>query len=140
MAPKLIAIVFVSLLLLNSLTGYCQQNIQVQEHYLQKSKNQKTAGWVLLTTGFMAAVTGLAITGNNTLDNIINAEDKDTGGEAVTIAGITVMAGSIPFFVMASKNRKNAYSLSASHQQWPSTHKQNLSYHRIPVIHLKFCF
>ncbi len=76
-----------------------------KQDFLQKSKKQKTTAWVLLGGGTIAWLAGVSKYMNQN-DNI------DGGGEvAMTVGGIAVLS-SIPFFVIASKNKKKAMSLS----------------------------
>ena len=83
----------------------------VKDHayYIQKSKNQRTAGLVLLGAGLVASGFGLLIgTGNNA-----SFDDTQTG---VTIMGIGALSGivSIPLMIMAHANRNKARLLLSS--------------------------
>jgi len=78
---------------------------------LLKSKKQKTTGWIFLGGGAAIATIAL-ITGNS-------EADKDPGGfftgdkkfetyGALMIIGGAAIAGSIPFFIAAGKNKTKA--------------------------------
>jgi hypothetical protein len=71
--------------------------------YLQKSKNQRTAGWIMLSTGVVITSIAFISLNNNdaTLDNAIT-------GIGFTIIGIGVACGSIPFFIVSKHSRRKA--------------------------------
>jgi heme/copper-type cytochrome/quinol oxidase subunit 3 len=84
-----------------------------QPDYLAKSKRQKTAAWVFLGTG-VAIFTGGLIAHYNHANNPDDFEDAVTtafgASDEMAIAGVglIVAGGSIPFFILSSKNKKNA--------------------------------
>ncbi|MGZ8517122.1 MAG: hypothetical protein ACXWWD_07225 [Chitinophagaceae bacterium] len=77
--------------------------------YLLKSNKQKTAGWILLGGG--AGLTGIGlVVGASTVWNDI-VEGNNNGSMAagiMMVTGLASMAGSIPLFIAAGKNRKRA--------------------------------
>tara|TARA_A100000171_G_C2096636_1_gene127432 strand:- start:417 stop:818 length:402 start_codon:yes stop_codon:yes gene_type:complete len=80
-----------------------------KDYFLQKSKKQKTAAWILLGGGTAMAVGGFA-----TFDS-----SWDSGSDSTTdIAGIIGTVGfltglaSIPYFISAGKNKKTAMSIT----------------------------
>src|SRR4051794_4915479 len=84
--------------------------VLMQTDYLQKSKNQKTAAWIFLGTGVALFAGGLIAHYNN-----VNSDDFDKSIEAsvglddatgVAMLGLLVGGGSIPFFILSSKNKK----------------------------------
>jgi hypothetical protein len=89
--------------------------------YLQKSKNQRTAAWVLLGGGIAMTVTGTVIYGN-AYDKA--AEDDPFGtlvsfgtnvnptGAIIATAGLLAAASSIPFFIASGKNKRRARAVS----------------------------
>jgi len=82
--------------------------------YYKKSKNQKTAAWILLGSG-VALFTGGLIAHYNYLNNQDDpfAELTEvTTGEVVAIVGVVVASGSIPLFIVSSKNKKKAKAAS----------------------------
>lgn len=86
--------------------AFCQDsksNEFNKDYYLQKSKTQKTVGWILLGAGTTAIVAGI-ISGNKKNDDL-----ADVGvGVVAVVSGIVVDLVSIPFFVSAAKNNKRA--------------------------------
>jgi len=76
---------------------------------LTKSKKQKTAAWVLLGGGTLLTAIGVGI-GMSDVNEIIAGEDLHTNsaGPILSVIGLTAMAGSIPLFIAAGKNKKKA--------------------------------
>ena len=76
--------------------------------YLKKSKNQKTAAWILLGGGTVLIGTGFLIGDRE-------ESSFDDAGTGVVIAGIGVlsMISSIPLFIASAKNKKRGMAISA---------------------------
>ncbi len=100
--------VFVYVLLVAMPTAiFCQKTNDsvpdIKTHYIEKSKNQKTAAWVLLGGGTALIGVGFLIgdNKNSTFD------DAATGA---LLAGIGVLStiGSIPLFIASGKNKRRA--------------------------------
>jgi hypothetical protein len=86
----------------------------VKTDYLKKSKNQKTAAWIMLCSGATMVVVGSAVWSNAVEeDGSILAPYTTTKGTGITVAGLITAAGSIPLFIMSSKNRKRGEAGSA---------------------------
>lgn len=86
---------------------------ETKNFFLEKSRHQKSAGWILLGTGTAMACGGLIGFGNS----------WDTGSPTETdiygfvfLTGIIANLTSIPFFLSAGNNRKKAATLSFSCQ------------------------
>jgi hypothetical protein len=100
------------LLLTLPATSFCQMKNDsvpaVKTDYLAKSKNQKTAAWILLGGGVALIGTGFIVGDgkNSTFD------DAATGA---VLAGIGVLSaiGSIPLFIASGKNKRKALKASA---------------------------
>ena len=92
--------------------SFCQQTNDsipvVKTDYMAKSKNQKTAAWVLLGGGTVLIGTGFLVGDNK------NASFDDAATGAV-LAGIGVLSaiGSIPLFIASGKNKRRAMNASA---------------------------
>jgi hypothetical protein len=78
--------------------------------YLQKSKDQKMAAWLLLGAGAAATIGGAIWFGNefNLFDN-----DNTAVPAVLTLAGILSMGGSIPLFIASSRNKNKALAMTA---------------------------
>lgn len=85
-----------------------------KENLLEKSRKQKTTGFILLGTGTAAVITGGALFRNNfCLWDCSSNEDFAIGaGVALVLAGAGSMIASIPSFVKSLKNAKKAAQLS----------------------------
>jgi len=80
--------------------------------YLQKSRHQKTAAWILLGGG-VAMVSSSLIVGLNEVANSSFFFDANlTGGSILFVGGLAAAAASIPFFISSAKNKRRAMSLS----------------------------
>lgn len=92
---------------------FCQkheglQSIQID--YLHKSKQQKTAGWILLSGGAALVTVGALIPQDDKGVDPGNVVAKDL----LYVTGGILMLGSIPQFIAAGKNKKKALSVSAN--------------------------
>jgi hypothetical protein len=97
----------------------------IQSHYLKKSKNQKTAAWILLGGGAALFTAGMLIPkGEEQWDTYYGwpmKENKNDGIKAALgLTGVLSMAGSIPLFIASGKNKRRALSLSANFQMQKS--------------------
>ena len=126
-------IIPLSFLLIISTVTFSQQNnpasTLTKEDYLKKSKNQKITAWVLLAGGTITWLAGAS--------KYMNQNDnKDGGGEvAMTVGGLAALS-SIPFFIIASKNKKKAAAISFRMEKVPAVRQQNLVYHSYPALSL----
>ena len=109
-------------------------------NYLQKSKNQRTVGWIMLGGGGLLTVIGLAVTAKD-LDELfgVSQGNNDATGEVLIYSGLAVMAGSIPFFISAGKNRRKA-AAAVSFKMENATYINQLavSARHYPAIGIKF--
>ena len=100
------------LLLALPAASFCQQTNDsvpvIKTDYLVKSKNQKTAAWVLLGGGVVLIGTGFLIGDGK------NSTFEDAAAGAF-FAGIGVLSaiGSIPLFIASGKNKRRAMKASA---------------------------
>jgi len=93
----------------NLVTGinhtFIDSNIVVKDHafYMQRSRNQRTAGLVLLGGGVLISGVGLLVSTNS-------SATLDQTATGVTIMGVGALAGivSIPLMIMAHANRNKA--------------------------------
>ncbi len=99
---------------------------QKQIDFLNKSKNQKTAAWVLLGGGFAVSVVGIGVASNHLWDELIYGAE-DTKGVGATITGFALMAGSVPLFIASGRNRRKAFSISMKNE------KVNFPYKNTPI-------
>lgn len=86
-----------------------QELIKDQAWYLRKSKNQKTAAFILLGGGTALGLTGL-LTGSKSETSF----DEANTGALLGAAGILAVAGSIPLFVASKRNKQKAATFTAA--------------------------
>lgn len=103
---------------------------QTKSGYLKKSKNQRIIAFVLAGGGSIAWLAGL--------NKYMNQDDNvDGGGEAAMIIGGTAALGSIPLFIISSKNKKKAMSMAFKNQMLPKLQNNGFVYRVIPSLNLK---
>jgi len=129
-----------TILLLMTTSSFCQQTdfsqSLTQKDYLQKSKKQKTAAWVLLGGGFALAVGGA----------ILDASSDWTKSETPYLVAIFVggasMVGSIPLFIASGRNKRKAMNASTYFEirQNPIPTNTGLTLHSTPTLSLKINF
>lgn len=84
-------------------TNFSQQKFDEQiDHFLKKSKNQKTIAWVLLGGGTLLNGVGSNLADNNFPENYNGYQLLSSIGELASLA-------SIPLFFSASKNQNKAH-------------------------------
>ena len=84
-----------------------------KDYFLQKSKKQKTAAWILLGGGTAIAVGGFA-TFDSSWDSGSDST-TDIAGVIGTVGFLTSLA-SIPHFISAGKNKKTAMSITFNYK------------------------
>jgi len=108
-----------------------------QQELWQKSKQQRTIGWVLLGGGAAIGAIGLIVFSNHVVEDIFTGKESIEGVGA-TIAGITLMAGSVPFFIMAGKNRRLSLSATSFQKLTPEANEPLLTLRQRPGLQLTF--
>jgi uncharacterized membrane protein YiaA len=93
--------------------------------YLKKSRNQKITAWVLFGTGAIVNIVG------------ITKVDEPESPLGYFIAGSAIMLSSIPFTVMAHKNKKKALSVTINTQQLHQLKSSNLLTVIYPALTMK---
>lgn len=112
--------------------------------YLKKSKNQKTAAWVLLSGGGLLSAIGLVITANDVTNDLVNIFDpsyqqSSNTGPVLLVAGSITMLGSVPLFVASSKNYRRAITASAGlkMEKVPGIYQKSVVQNSYPALSLK---
>ena len=106
------------LALFSVMTILAQGRTETKEYYLNKSKTQKTIGYVLVGTGAALIISGV-IVGDGETNNDPNELDFGPNfdvGLWLVGGGIATAAASVPFFIGANKNARNAATIGLSHQ------------------------
>jgi hypothetical protein len=86
-------------------------DFELGQYYKEKSKNQKTAGWVLLGGGAALFTGSIIIAGNANFEN----DAAVVAGSIAFLAGTVSMIASIPVFISSSKNKGRAEVLLKQH-------------------------
>ena len=97
----------------------------VKTDYLKKSKNQKTAAWILLGGGFALSTTSILVASPKATEDLTYglggflvgqpAPENDYTAESILlVTGTAAMLGSIPLFIASGKNKKKAMNMSAN--------------------------
>lgn len=91
--------------------------VPTQTDYLKKSKTQKTVAWIFLGSGAAIFAGGLIAHYNqlnnpDDFDKALNATFVTDEGTGVAALGLLVAGGSIPLFIVSSKNKKKAQAAS----------------------------
>ena len=129
-----------TMLLLMTTSSFCQQTdfsqSLTQQNYLQKSKKQKTAAWVLLGGGAAVAV-GAAI-----LDVNSDWNKSETPYLVAISIGCASMLSSIPLFIASKRNKRKAMNASTYFEirQNPVPTNTGLTLHSTPTLSLKLNF
>lgn len=122
-------IIFYTLLLVIPVATFCQKTNDslsvVKTDYLKKSKNQKTAAWVLLGGGLVLTTTSIVMATSKVTEDYVNViagvfssepppQNDYTAENILLITGTASMLASIPFFIASKKNKRRAIDMSAN--------------------------
>ena len=129
------------LLLSLPITSFCQMTNDtvpsIKTDYLVKSKNQKTAAWVLLGGGVALIGTGFLVgdSKNSTFD------DAATGAVMGGIGFLSTI-GSIPLFIASGKNKRRAMKATTfiKLENAPTFQKQSFKQNSYPAFSLNLAF
>lgn len=112
--------------------------------YLQKSKNQSTAAWILVGGGAVMVTAGAVIGLNDvaeSLGSIFTGDTKEpsAAGPILFYTGAAAMLGSIPLFIASSRNKRKANSMSAffKMENRPLLHRNSFSKASYPALAIK---
>jgi hypothetical protein len=111
--------------------------------YLQKSKNQKTAAFVLLGVGAALDIGGIIATASNAnkeVDYIFSTQTSSVnhGAEyALYIAGTACLIGSLTLFIVSKSNKQKGMALGIDTQQFRKLNKSNLYTLNYPALTMK---
>lgn len=122
----------------------CTSQVTEKTDYLQKSKNQKTAAFVLLGVGAALDIGGIIATisnANKELDNLFLENSVNHTTEYVLYAaGTACLAGSLTLFILSKSNKKKAVSLGLDLQQLKQLNKGSLYTVSYPALSMKIRF
>jgi hypothetical protein len=114
-----------AILLAIAVQSFCQQTDSLKSiaktDYLRKSKNQKTAAWILLGGGIAMAVAGTIVYSNDYnkaaeqdpfWTTVSYGANVNPTGAVIATLGVLAAVGSIPLFIASGKNKKKARAIS----------------------------
>ena len=109
-------LLLIFILTMISVGGYSQTEKQdfSKDHYLQKSKNQRTVGWVLLGGGAAVGIAGIIVA----TDDLWEEPDGLGTGLTLFTLGAAGTLVSIPFFISAGNNSHKAANFSLESQNY----------------------
>ena len=129
------------LLLALPAASFCQQSNDsvpvIKTDYLVKSKNQKTAAWVLLGGGVALIGTGFLVG-----DGKNSTFDDAAAGAFLAGIGVLSAIGSIPLFIASGKNKRKAMNASAfiKLETVPLPQKQSFVQNSYPAFSVNIIF
>ncbi len=85
-----------------------QQTEPVREEYLKKSKQQKTAAWILMASGTALSIGGTILTMNNLHEWGEPMSSDEEAGMVMYALGGCAVTGGIVLFTAAARNKRNA--------------------------------
>jgi hypothetical protein len=130
------------ILLLFMVKGYNQTIPSTEfskEDYLQKSKRQKTTGWIFLSAGVVITTVGIIGFDNTYNDDWYGNSSSDTYGYLV-LAGPLISLGSIPFFISSGSSARKAATLSISNQPILVPNQGSLAQSSQPALSVTITF
>ena len=112
-------------------------NAELSKQFLQKSKNQKIAAWVLLGAGVAFDIVAAAVYPKHYSGWGSSAEKASINPTIILFAaGTALMLGSIPFFASAKANKKRAMRFSFQNELIPRLQNSSVLYKPLPSLHL----
>ena len=118
------------------ITSFCQKTNDtvpdIKTGYMIKSKNQKTAAWVLLGGGTALIGVGFLIG-----DNKNSTFDDAATGAVLGGIGFLSAIGSIPLFIASGKNKRKAMSMSFKNEMIPQLQKGSFVNRQVPSLSFK---
>ena len=136
-------LIIFSTLFFTCLNSFSQQAEKTD--WLQKSKNQKAAAWILLGVGAGLDIAGIATTASNAdkdLDNVFggNHNVNHAGEYALYIAGTAALAGSLTLFIASKRNKKKAASIGFKNEIVQQLQNSTVFNKPIPALSFKINF
>ena len=134
--------IFPVILFLVSMAGFAQDNtitpVLSKVDLLQKSKNQRTAGWVLMGTGTALTIAGgivmIDAIGNDLFEGDNNYDRKSTTAGVLVVTGLAAIGGSIPLLISGHRNHKKAMAMAITNKSMQVLLNGGWSYQAYPAL------
>ena len=132
-------VLFICLVLLvTTSSAYSQYDstrtpVMTKQDYLKKSKNQKTAAWLLLAGGGT-----LIALGAKDVDDELGGSDRSRSN-ALVITGLAVTSVSVTLFIASARNKKKgeAMAFNFKMEEAPVVQQGSLVYNSYPALALR---
>ena len=132
-------VLFIFLVLLVTASSAYSQNdstrtpVMTKQDYLKKSKNQKTAAWLLLAGGGT-----LIALGAKDVDDELGGSDR-TRSNALVITGLAVTSVSVTLFIASARNKKKGEAMAFNFkiEDAPVVQQGSFVYHSYPALSLR---
>lgn len=135
---KIFLLMILSAYAFNTFSQQTAKPTGTKEYYLEKSSNQKKAGWILLGAGTAAAVVG--VIGFNETFNIFSSSSGSDIYGIIFLAGVAADLASIPFFISAGKYKRLAAEVAIDHQSIYLLKGNSIALRPVPALKIKINF
>ncbi|MEO6069087.1 MAG: hypothetical protein ABIP31_01015 [Chitinophagaceae bacterium] len=95
-------------------------NVKTKKYYLDKSRKQRTTGWIMLGGGVALTGIGIGAAVAESINYVLGDSKSGNIGSVLATVGVVSALGSIPVFICASKNKRKAAEVAFSIQKLPS--------------------
>ena len=127
-------IIIFTMLMITANATFGQQTIPnptlSKQDYLQKSKHQKRAAWILVSGGSLCAMLGTVQFNFAGSDGEVN----NSTGTVFLVTGLAAIGASIPFFIASSKNKKKAENVSFRIEKAPHIQQGSFVFRSYPAL------
>ena len=106
-----------------------EKSTAIQTDYLKKSKNQKTAAWILVGVGSLSTLLG-------TIQ--VNPDyGENNNSTFLLVGGLVTLGASVPLFIASARNKKKAMSLTFKNETTQQFLKASVKHRNIPSLNFK---
>lgn len=133
--------ILISILLFFVTNGFSQTKPTskfTKEYYLQKSKDQNTAAWILLGSGTAITLAGIVYANESSKDNSFGLADD--GAYFMILGGTATDLVSIPFFISSGSNARKAANFTINAQPLLFPKQNNIARNYNPSLSIKINF
>lgn len=122
--------------------------VLTKQDWLKKSKNQKTAAWLLVGGGVVLSSTSLILIATKGAEDVFNIipgivtgdptpQNNYTTETILLTGGAAAILSSIPLFIASGKNKGKSMSLSFKNERTRQLQKSSFVYRAVPSLTLK---
>jgi hypothetical protein len=119
-----------------SATTFSQQS---KADYLKRSRNQKKAGWILLSAGSATVITSIIFPKGGLIADYSPAKYSfENLKTTLFIIGGSLNLSSVPFFIYSGKNKRKAAAVSFKMENYRQPYKLGYANTSFPAIIVRF--